>query len=372
MPLPNQGISLSSAGLRGAEALALWQAICRPAVDIRLPDADLTDSFSFEIRTWGLGEVRIGTSRSSAQTATRTPQLIAMSGPPQFLVQLYLEGTYSGLFGSRPVQVGPGDIVLVDMGRTYGTETSDFFHINVLIPRLMLLTVAPHLAGEAAGLLHGHVLRAGSTAAVLVSAQIEAALRMLESGDTVDPVTLRRMILASLSAVLQDVGRGAAPPAMDNPVAGQPAVRVQETSTEEVVRLRGSRASQATSDRSHQLARAITEIEERLADPALGAASLARSLAVSRTGLYRLFQPVGGVTHHIRLRRLQAALLELTIETSARPSVRAVARKWHFTSEGSFSRAFKAQFGVSPSEVRSQRRDRPTIASPSLVTLPKH
>jgi AraC-like DNA-binding protein len=361
LELPNRGVGVSGAGLPGEVAFELWQAICRPAVDVTLADpADAAD-FAFELRTWALGELRIGTSRASAQLAARTPQLIAVSGPSQLLVQLYLEGTYCGRFGDRPVQVGPGDLVLADMGRTYESETSDFFHINMLLPRAVLHTVAPHLTGGAASLLHGHVFRAGSTAAVLMSAQIRAALELLESDAPVQPDLLRRLVLASLTAIMQEVGRpSTAPAARPDTAGGAPSPATPAA----------LRPGAASPDKGHQLARALTEIDERLADPALDSVSLARSLAVSRTGLYRLFEPLGGVAHHIRLRRLQAALVDLTTETGVRPSVRAVARKWHFTSEGSFSRAFKAEFGVAPSDVRNQRAQRPKIETASLVTMP--
>jgi len=96
-------------------------------------------------------------------------------------------------------------------------------------------------------------------------------------------------------------------------------------------------------------------IEERLLDPALDAAGLMQALRLSRSSLYRAFQPVGGVNAYIRRRRLEHARDVLARRTGPRPTVGEVAQSHGFASDSHFSRAFRKAFGHSP----GARRDGP-------------
>lgn len=89
-------------------------------------------------------------------------------------------------------------------------------------------------------------------------------------------------------------------------------------------------------------------IEERLLDPTLDAGDLMRALGLSRSSLYRAFQPVGGVNAWIRQRRLEHARDLLADQTGLRLSVGDVAQACGFASDSHFSRAFRKAFGNSP------------------------
>lgn len=92
-------------------------------------------------------------------------------------------------------------------------------------------------------------------------------------------------------------------------------------------------------------------IEQNLQTSSLDADDLARSFAVSRPTLFRDFEDWGGVTRYIWNRRLERAYIDLVDRPPTRGAVRAVGERWGFGSSSHFSRRFKAQFGVSPSEV---------------------
>jgi len=89
-------------------------------------------------------------------------------------------------------------------------------------------------------------------------------------------------------------------------------------------------------------------IEARLLDPDLDAAVLVQALGLSRSSLYRAFQPVGGVNAWIRQRRLEHARDLLANRTGPRPTVGEVAQICGFASDSHFSRAFRKAFGHSP------------------------
>lgn len=103
------------------------------------------------------------------------------------------------------------------------------------------------------------------------------------------------------------------------------------------------------------LERARRLIQQRLADPELSAAVLCRELFVSRSRLYRLFVPMGGVAAYIRRQRLLRARDALVDVTETRSIVR-IAEQLGFPDASAFSRTFKQQFGVSPRQMREKRR----------------
>jgi AraC-like DNA-binding protein len=94
-------------------------------------------------------------------------------------------------------------------------------------------------------------------------------------------------------------------------------------------------------------------VDANLGDSTLGAEQLCVRFGMSRSALYRLMEPVGGVNTFVRERRL-AAVHALLAAPRKRIYLARVADDFGFKSAAHFSRAFRQQFGYSPSEVGSQ------------------
>lgn len=107
--------------------------------------------------------------------------------------------------------------------------------------------------------------------------------------------------------------------------------------------------------------RARAVVRERLGDPTLGPGEIARALGLSRSALYRLFEPQGGVARYIRQQRLSAARQALCDPADTR-RIGTIGYDCGFPNPQEFSRAFKAQFGCSPSEARHERLSAPAGA----------
>jgi AraC-like DNA-binding protein len=93
-------------------------------------------------------------------------------------------------------------------------------------------------------------------------------------------------------------------------------------------------------------------IRRHLRSPVLDPATLCRLIGISRSNLYRLLESAGGVTRYIQTQRLQEAYSVLSNPVSD-TTISAIADDLCFPEPSSFSRAFRREFGCSPSEVRS-------------------
>jgi AraC-like DNA-binding protein len=94
-------------------------------------------------------------------------------------------------------------------------------------------------------------------------------------------------------------------------------------------------------------------VDEHLLDPKLSQDSLCRTFRVSRTTLYRLFQTLGGVAAHVQTRRL-ARIHAVLSEPAHYQHLGRLAEIYGFVSQAHMSKVYRARYGVSPSETRSQ------------------
>jgi AraC-like DNA-binding protein len=109
------------------------------------------------------------------------------------------------------------------------------------------------------------------------------------------------------------------------------------------------------------LRQACRYIELHLEDPALGPLSICNALRISRASLYRLFESYGGVATHVMERRLHRIHETISHREQRRPLAR-IAEEHGFKSAAHFSRAFRQQFGYTPSEVRASGNPAATTA----------
>ena len=100
------------------------------------------------------------------------------------------------------------------------------------------------------------------------------------------------------------------------------------------------------------LERVRRTVQAHLQSPQLDPAALCRTLGISRSRLYRLFERTGGVARYIQHQRLLRIGALLSDPANQRP-IAAVAADFCFEDASGFSRAFREEFGCSPSDVRS-------------------
>ncbi len=96
-------------------------------------------------------------------------------------------------------------------------------------------------------------------------------------------------------------------------------------------------------------------IIRNLHSPRLGSNMLCRELGMSRSSLYRLLESEGGVKQYIQHHRLAESFAQLSDPSNSRP-IAVIADQLGMLDPSSFSRAFRRQFGISPTDVREAAR----------------
>ncbi|MCX7709540.1 MAG: AraC family transcriptional regulator [Clostridia bacterium] len=104
-------------------------------------------------------------------------------------------------------------------------------------------------------------------------------------------------------------------------------------------------------DYSKEIQKSVDYIEEHLCEK-IDLGKVAKQSHFSKFYFHRLFHKVVGepMAEYIRKRRLEEAANDL-VET--REKVTEIALKYQFSSQESFSRAFKKSFGMTPREYRN-------------------
>lgn len=109
-------------------------------------------------------------------------------------------------------------------------------------------------------------------------------------------------------------------------------------------------------------------IDKKLNDFEFRPNRIYQKFGVSRSTLYRMFEPYGGVRKYIQTRRTQRAVLDLTLQPYSRGSISQVSDRWGFSSESNFSRAVRQTFGVSPGSLAGSGT-KPTPEDRSALNL---
>lgn len=109
-------------------------------------------------------------------------------------------------------------------------------------------------------------------------------------------------------------------------------------------------------------------VRRNLRSPSLGPARLCREAATSRSQLYRLLEDEGGVARYIQRRRLSESF-SMLCDAQNSLSIGAVADLLCFSDASSFARAFRREFGMSPTDVRAATQAGLSPAPPSKSPL---
>ncbi|WP_301006077.1 helix-turn-helix domain-containing protein [Mesorhizobium sp.] len=306
-------LSFSTIKLAPQDQFAAWQAHVAPLVEVKLPDnKSLDDGFPADHTAWNLGGMLIVQQRAPAHSYTRSTAKLRSSSIDHWYVVLPHTGRSWTEVDRRVAEGQPGKLEIRSLGYPFRGRATDSEGLFLYLPRDLFADAAATLDAKNNSILSGNF------ASLLVDYinSIEARLRSLTAED------LPRIVHATRSMIIACL----APPAEHAAAADQ-------------------LASVALMERARRY------VHQNLEAANLTPDSMCRALGVSRSRLYQLFEPSGGVLHYIQSRRLLAAHLALSDPADSRRIVE-IAEAFGFSSAANFSRAFSKEFGYSPREGR--------------------
>ncbi len=298
----------------GPRTIPAWREAVAPFWDVEIRKEDTPD-FRGRSDVYHLGNAIIGLTAASGLRNERSRGLVARMGVDHVAAQIRIEGRALLRAAGRETPMEPGDIALLDLAQPLRLDSTDYRAVTVIIPRGLFPEGGARL-DEA----HGVVLRGAEPFGRLVGDHLRAL------GETIPRLSPVEARTAARAAALLLSAAGA---------AGRSGRSCE-------------RAPVFLAIRSH--------IDAEIASTDLSVDQICRRFGVSRSGLYRLFAPLGGVAEYIRRRRLARAYRDLAEGGGRAARVSETAYRYGYGSPASFATAFRAEFGVSPAEVRAGAR----------------
>jgi AraC-like DNA-binding protein len=298
--------------LPAAQQFAYFAALSTLS-DLTPPDAVETTGFAIEEKTWRLGQFALMRAEVAGCQYRRTAAHIRRDSIDHWMLSIPLRGALDYRIGDHRIGMRPGGAFLTALDQPYQVDRAASEWIHLYIPREILPQLGGLLDPTARPPLDnplGHMLR---DYLVLLASHLPTMRQA-------DAPRLAQALRANLLAALA--------PGPDQIEAARPQLELV------------------------QMARIKRLIRDHLGAATLGPDRLCRLAGMSRSTLYRLCEPQGGVARLIQAERLRAAQRLLSDPAETR-NIGQIAEAVGLFDRSSFGRMFRQNFGCSPRETRA-------------------
>lgn len=315
--VPLQPARFSTGAVPERDRFDAWREYLRPVADLT-PIAHRQRKASIDLATWDLGSFAMCQESSSGTRFSRTPRRVKTIFADHWYLFLIKEGANwvvsDGGCSAEQVSRGTsGQVGFYSLGEAFHGEMQPMEILMLFIPR-------DQFARQAGTLDRLNNTIIDTARGRLLSDYMLALERRLPELTKEDVPAIVRATEAMITACLA------------------PAPHSAEEAREGIILSLGERARRV--------------VQSQLSNPKLTPASLAKSMGVSRSVLYRLFEPHGGAARYVRNTRLASAHRALCDFAETR-QIQQIANSFGFTCAQEFSRAFRQRYGYSPSELRA-------------------
>lgn len=321
-------LHLSAEHMSPEEQFEALRISAEPITDLQTERQMDIKNFRAESTWYLLDNILISQSSSSALQYNRNKKKIAQHDDLEhYIFHLSLQGSYTGVSGQHDLRSDKGSITVMDTREQIYGQSSDCRLLSVVIPRHLL---------QNANLLQSMTIAKNSVKTRVLGEHMLSLWNAIPEMDVADNPVFSQGLIALTNALFSSDGNG-------------------------------QNGDGLSLDKS-LLASMKNNINMNLSSTQLGTASLCRDFCCSRSTLYRLFQPCGGVAQYIRERRLVAAFKVLSESSMTNRRIIDVAIQHGFSNQSIFSRLFRQHFGVTPSEVAMLRKIHPLQSSQQSQT----
>ncbi len=316
MPMNAQsGLQWNTANIATGQQFDAWQTMLQTVYgrwDVMRP---VDRGFNAEISYHAMGGFQIVNCICDPCGATRNRRDIRQDDREALTIQLVLSGVESFRIDDQRIILGPGDVLIWNSTRPMGFEVTERLHkISVTMPLARLRSWLPAEWHSITSSLPGASPGAGLLSSVIKSLTPDFLAGRLRNSDALTEAVTGLLINAL------DIEQGSEPPSL--------------------------RRGHLIIVKDHILA--------NLADPDLSPAQIAAAKRISVRYLHVLFEDEGTtVQQYIIRQRLIRCKRELDNPKMAHRTITDIAYGWGFKNAAHFSRRFKAEFGLSPSDCRA-------------------
>ena len=303
------------------EQASAWTETISSIFDVTLGAEDVSRGYAARVEGALIGPHVIGRVQAGPQLFIRSGFRSYTDGLEGYVVQSFGRGAVRAANETTPL-AGQGQLFAIDLRRPLETVNTDFDLVSFFLPRDVLErghASGPHLMATSQDSVLGRM-----TAQFLLSFQ--GGVRQMDAEEA----------QTAANAALELVAEC----------------------------FRGETRRSLT-ETSHRLA-LLDTVRARISalldlGDAVDIDALSRWAGCSRATLYRVFEPIGGVAEYIRHQRLGRVLKDFASHDPViqAQSIGEIANRHGFGSDAHFSRAFKAVFGLSPSDARRQLSPQP-------------
>jgi AraC-like DNA-binding protein len=273
--------------------------------------------FRAELHASMYGQVFCGRVDSVTQRFDRSEKKIIADGLDHYIVQVFKSGYCEVVDGNTTRTVRPGDIYIIDAAAPLEAVDYAFEHVTMMIPRDFLTNQLVSPDAHHRRIIPGYTPLARLLYNYIITLDEVAATTSLKERELmVDPfLILTEQLL--------------------NHHSGETTLDPYNPATNLAL-----------------LSTIKRYIDDNLAHKQLKPDMICAAHGLSRSALYRLFEPLEGVANYIRNRRLRYAMKDLLDGSNQNLLIYEIAYRWGFSSETDFTRAFKRQYGISPKMAR--------------------
>ena len=268
----------------------------------------------------GIGLVDIA---ASAHSSTWVKEMAAGPWAGRYMMTLIVSGELHVQSQAMTGDFGPGDIGFIGSEHPGVVDVGEGYRALCLTFSAADLPLDRNLRSGLSGLK----IPSTSSLAPVISGLLQSLSGTLS---TMEPM-LQRGVLSSALEIVATIARG---------------------------ELGGPPIDRARDDRSLAIAKAQRYILDRLHDPELDVASVAKAHFVSTRYIHMLFDEIGETPGAwIRAQRFEGARKDLGDPLQERTTIAAIAAKWGYATASHFGQTFKNLTGMTPTEYRSHALD---------------
>lgn len=298
------------------EHFAAWNESMGVFLDTALHPHDAARRFDGDIEGYLIDGIVFTRGRANRQKFDRGHAKIARDGIDHYMIELFFKGHAEMDVHGRTIRNRPGQIMGFDLGEVMNSFNSDFDLLCVFIPRTLL---APLLVRPDS--IHGMMPSTQDGPGYLLADYLRSVYKVLPALAPAEAGATARALIELAAGAFNTAAMGA--------------------------------AWDGNGRQRSLLLRAQIYLRENIHAPDLSAETVARGIGVSRTVLYELFDPIGGVASRVRELRLRKCFTEIVSSRNTGARISEIAFRWGFNDPAVFSRAFRRRFDMTPSDARA-------------------